>query len=92
MKTQERAFLSCFALKRINDRIPQYLSFPYAPIVGADAHIGPQGRLNYRTRLRRIRNKSARADVGIGPYGGAGINDHLLLFSCPVHTHFIFGS
>ena len=42
-------FCDTLVLSCVNNRLPQYLSFPYAPIVGAD--------------------------VGIGPYGGASIND-----------------
>lgn len=38
--------------------------------VVADAYIGPQGKLDCRTRLRWTRNKSARTDVGIGHYDG----------------------
>ena len=35
---------------------------------GGDARIAPQQKLTFSENLRKIRNISQRADVGIGPY------------------------
>ena len=37
-------------------------------IVGGDAHIAPAVKVHFMEKLRRIRDISERADVGIGPY------------------------